>query len=223
MLGAWVETGRPTIVVTIFDGDAPETGEQSGTGEADARASLRRSEDETALAGWQIRRISLGFPDASVRHDDGQPRYPSSLSRRRPPTPADASLVEAVARALTPILAEAGEVITPLGRGTHVDHHITRTAVDASLGRTPERVRYYSEFPYAPPEPRDLVRTEHPADFHAWLRASLLYRSQVSAMFGGPISFGRSLARHANVSAHGHATWSQWHVASVRLGAVDDA
>jgi LmbE family N-acetylglucosaminyl deacetylase len=207
----------------VFDGGAPEAGDKHKTGEADARASLRRAEDETALAGWPVRRISLGFPDASVRHDDGQPRYRSSLSLRRPPKPADAPLVGAVARALAPILAHADEVIAPLGRATHVDHHITRTAVDAALRSTPATVRYYSEFPYAPPEPRDLVRTEHPADFHAWLRASLLYRSQVNAMFGGPISFGRSLARHANVSAHGHATWSQWHVASVRLEAVDDA
>ncbi|WP_030241120.1 PIG-L family deacetylase [Streptomyces sp. NRRL S-350] len=187
MFDAWTAGGDALTVVTVFDGGPA--------------AAVRRAEDAAALAAWPVRSVGLGFPDAAHRGN----RYPGPLSRRRGVHPDDAGTVAAVAAALAPFLPDADVLLLPLAERTHVDHVIARTAAErAAAAGTAADVVYYAEFPYAPPPAAgggDLEVTAHRADFSAWLRGSLVYRSQVTELFGGPLRFGRALARHARTPA----------------------
>ncbi|MFE5121595.1 PIG-L family deacetylase [Streptomyces sp. NPDC056669] len=185
MFGAWAAGADALTVVTVFDGGPA--------------AAVRRAEDAAALAAWPLRAAGLGFPDAMHRED----RYPGPLSRRRAVHPDDAGTAEAVAAALGPYLREADLLLLPLAGRTHVDHVIARVAAERAAAGTGVQAAYYAEFPYRPPPAGGpgMAVTEHRADFSAWLRGALAYRSQVTEMFGGPLRFGRALAGHARTPA----------------------
>ncbi|MCG0287981.1 PIG-L family deacetylase [Streptomyces sp. PSAA01] len=185
MFGAWAAGPGALTVVTVFDGGPA--------------AAVRRAEDAAALAAWPVRAVGLGFPDAAHRGD----RYPGPLSRRRAVHPDDAELAEAVAAALAPYPREGDLLLLPLAGRTHVDHVIARAAAERAAAGTAVQVAYYAEFPYRPPPAGGpgMEITEHRADFSAWLRGALAYRSQVTQMFGGPLRFGRALAGHARTPA----------------------
>lgn len=195
-------------VVTVFDGhESALDASTDGTGPA-----ARRAEDEAALAELSARLVSFGLPEARLRLDAGVPRYRSTLAVRRLPHQRDHRIPDEVASLLRPYAEAADEVLAPLGVATHVDHALTRLAVD--LMAMPDRIRYYPEFPYPPVEPAGLTRTWLTVRFSPWLRAALRYRSQVDAMFGGPLSFARALSRRAQLTTSGTARWAQWEVAS---------
>jgi hypothetical protein len=143
----------------------------------------------------------MGFPEAAHRGN----RYPGPMSRRRDVLhPDDAETVMDVAIELAPYLREADVLLLPLARRTHVDHVIARSAAEQAVSGTPVDIAYYAEFPYAPPpsaDPDGVQVTAHRADFSSWLRGSLAYQSQVTEMFGGPLRFGRALARHTRTPA----------------------
>jgi LmbE family N-acetylglucosaminyl deacetylase len=181
MLDAWTSGRHVLTVVTVFDG-GPAVLE-------------RRAEDVAALGAWPIRRVGLGFPEAAHREN----RYPGPLSRRRTVHPDDRATTDQVAAALVPQLRAADLVLLPLAGRTHVDHTIARSAAERGLVGSPAQIAYYPEFPYRSQQLGEhrMVVTEHRADFAAWLRAALVYRSQVTEMFGGPLRFGRALAEHA--------------------------
>lgn len=187
MFGAWTAGADTLVVVTVFDGGPA--------------AAVRRLEDTAALAGWPVRPISLGFPEAAHRGN----RYPGPLSRRRAVLhPDDAETVSIVAAELAPRLREADVLLLPLAERTHVDHVIARSAAERAAAGTEVDIAYYAEFPYAPPlpgEPDGVQVTAHRADFSSWLSGSLVYQSQVMEMFGGPLRFGRALARHTRTPA----------------------
>ncbi|MEU8588298.1 PIG-L family deacetylase [Streptomyces sp. NPDC048664] len=185
MFGTWTTGGDTLVVVTVFD-DGPQ-------------AAVRRAEDAAALAAWPLSAVGLGFPEAVHRGS----LYPGPLARRRAVHPDDAGTAEAVADALAPRLRDADLLLLPLAERTHVDHALARSAAERAAAGGAARIAYYAEFPYGPPRaalPR-LAVTEHRADFSAWLRGSLAYRSQVNGMFGGPLGFTRTLARHTRTPA----------------------
>lgn len=190
-IAEWARCGDATTVVNVFDGDP-----------------ARRAEDSAAFDGWPVARSGLGLADAVGRRADGAPLYRSPLALRRRPHPADAWLAEVLIAALRPIVAGADHVYAPIGHGAHVDHVLVRLAADAVVG--PGRLCLYAEFPYRVAPPRELVRVDATVDFTPWLGGGLAYRSQVAAMFGGPLAFARTLARHARLRPDGTSRWPHW-------------
>lgn len=196
----WCAPGQRLVVVTVF----------SAARSAPGRAALRRHEDAASLAGRPVELLDLGLTDAAERTGaDGRPRYRGPLALRRRPHPEDEPLVAEVARMLAPVVARAGHVLAPLADGTHVDHEITRRAVQRL--RPSSGVSYYQEFPYAAPgggAAHGLRPVTRPADFDRWLSAALVHASQVRALFGGPSRFARALHRYAH--AGGRCGWREW-------------
>ncbi|MEU6021901.1 PIG-L family deacetylase [Micromonospora sp. NPDC047134] len=213
VMGEWAAADQSLTVVTVFDGDpsAPGPAARGAT-----EPALRRREDAAALARWPLTRISLGLPEALFRHDpDGRALYPGPLAVRRRVHPADESLTVRVAQALRPLLMRCDEVLLPLAAASHVDHVIAREAAEFALGDlAPPAVRYYAEFPYPTRLPQGLTAHRQPADFDAWLRAALVYRSQVEGMFGSAPRLARALFRHAYEA--GTPVWRSWTPSAAR-------
>jgi LmbE family N-acetylglucosaminyl deacetylase len=196
VLGDWTGQGDRTTVVTVFDGDPPP----DNAGPAATEPAVRRREDSAALAYWPVSRLGLGLPDAVFRRDPaGRPLYAGPLAMRRGVHPADEPLAARVTANLRPLLDDCDEVLLPLAAPSHVDHTIVREAAERALGSLARRrVRYYAEFPYSARAPAGLTAHRQPADFRAWLRVALVYRSQVTAIFGSPHRLARALFRHAH-------------------------
>jgi LmbE family N-acetylglucosaminyl deacetylase len=127
--------------------------------DAEVLFERRRAEDRAVLAGIGVAAVHLGLRDAMFRRvgeaaagppGPGQrPLYPTfhfDVARGRIAT-ADAGLAaEAEARIRKAArVSQAQLVFAPLGVGRHVDHLITRQAVQA----LESQIVYYSDFPYS--------------------------------------------------------------------------
>lgn len=179
--GALMRTLAPRSeihVVTVFTEitDGPHTRaarsflRQCGHGDAidgSALFAARRDEDRAVLGSLGVGHEHLGVPDALFRRR-AVPQALGRLARVLPeldhryPTfrfdialgrvsRGDRALGTDLAARLEARLAGADLVFAPLGVGRHVDHLLTRT-----LGAGhPDRVVYYSDFPYDQAHPRD--------------------------------------------------------------------
>jgi hypothetical protein len=176
---------------------------QCGHADATALFAARRDEDRAVLDGMGVTHEHLGVADALFRRRD-VPAPVSRLGRLLPeldhryPTfrfdialgrvsRGDRALSAELAARLEGALDGADLVFAPLGVGRHVDHLLTRAL---GAGR-PDRVVYYSDFPYdqvhAPDE--TYVRRH---GLRAWRheegvveKADLIrgYRTQADALF----------------------------------------
>jgi LmbE family N-acetylglucosaminyl deacetylase len=147
------QAGDATAIWTICAGDPPE-GPLSpfaeelharwGTGREAAR--LRRLEDQASCAylGAVARHFSI--PDCIYRRaiSDGAPLYTSNQAIMGPLNPDEADLLRVLAAELADALPVEARLVCPLAIGGHVDHRLTRLAVE-STGR---RVWYYVDYPY---------------------------------------------------------------------------
>lgn len=205
-LARWVSRGAPVTVVTVFDG--PSTPGPSPPGAPDgwrrvAHPAVRRREDRAALGELGVGHISLGFTDAALRTTDGRHRYRSAPRVFAAPHPDDGDLPRAIRDALRPLCPPGARVYGPLAAGRHVDHVVSRAAVEqlAAPGTT-----WYEDFPY-PLRGRDhdglAVRRSPLTDTEVerWLAAALHYTSQAEALFGGADGLRRALL--ARVRTHG--------------------
>lgn len=133
---------------------------QCGHPDAEELFAARRAEDRAVLDGLGVAHDHLGLPDALFRRRDAPApvtalgrwlpelnhRYPTfryDIARGRV-SRGDRGLVADVARRLGPRLADVDLVFCPLGVGRHVDHLLTRAVGE----HRPDRVVYYSDFPY---------------------------------------------------------------------------
>jgi LmbE family N-acetylglucosaminyl deacetylase len=220
--GALIQALAPrseVTVATVFTaaGPAPHTFaarsflRQCSASDANALFAARRAEDRTVLNGLGVECVHLGMTDALFRPREwGTPiirrlvarlpelthRYPTyrfDIARGRV-SRGDDPLIERLAGEVANLCDRTGArlLFAPVGVGRHVDHLITRAAGE----RFPDRVVYYSDFPYdgfSGPDPRFIAR--HRLRPWRWDRgiadkAGLIqgYRSQVEALFpGGPI------------------------------------
>ena len=204
----------PVTVVSVFTAAAPPARwgiaarrqlRTFGMMDAETHFAERRAEDiavlEEAGAAW----IHLGYRDALFRRIRENHAGPPGSGRAAYPTfrfhagrgrlaPSDTGLAAEVGAKLGKLIAatQARAVFGPLGVGRHVDHLITRRAVEGL------RPVYFSDFPYsqtAAPDP-GFVRRARLAP-HEWTRGRADnvkriagYRTQAPGMFphGVPIS-----------------------------------
>ncbi len=155
----------------------------------------RRAEDEEALRTLGAAATHLPFPDAIYRAGpDGAPLYPSREAIFGPLHPAEAGLVDELARALAVLnLPSPVCIYVPLGVGGHVDHVLTRRAAER-WRPAHSNLWYYEEYPYA--ESPDHITAAlgagtwqaqliplAPAYVEAKIAAIGCYTSQISSLF----------------------------------------
>jgi LmbE family N-acetylglucosaminyl deacetylase len=217
-----VKKGVPVEMWTVCAG-YPESGTLSelaarihtkwGTGDVFETVELRRAEDRAAAAevGATVRHFSI--PDCIYRTDaSGAFLYTDDVFD--PPHPADAGLPERIAAELAPALADGDLVTCPLTIGHHVDHVLTRAAVE----RLRRPVSYYADIPYLmrfpdelPLAAQGLSDTIHPISARgvaAWQRGVAAYASQMRMLFGTEREMRRQIRAYW-ASDHSARLWSR--------------
>jgi LmbE family N-acetylglucosaminyl deacetylase len=151
----------------------------------------RRAEDKSACrelgAVWR----HFSIPDCIYRrspHDDF-PLYASEDEVFGPIHPDEAGLVEHLGEQLLQIVPQEARIVCPLTIGGHVDHRLTRSAVEG-LG---VELWYYADYPYVHMAGANLaarttgMRVEHfdiiEADLESWTQAAASYASQISSFW----------------------------------------
>lgn len=230
--GGWIyqlaQDGECPIVITIFGGDRPSDAPLSDFARslherwqlgADAPAR-RRDEDRAACDRLGCYLIHLPFADAVYRVDGlGQPLYETEEAIFG--AICEGSIVDRVAEALRPRVSNARLVI-PLTAGLHVDHVITRLAVEQL---TVESI-YYEDYPYAEQPERmthvwgsaagaadewvsETIGLSEDA-LHARIEAFLLYRSQISTFYRDDEEVAQCMRAYAERVGQGRAAERYW-------------
>jgi LmbE family N-acetylglucosaminyl deacetylase len=163
-----------------------------GTGES--AMAIRKEEDRRACSLMGARVLHLPILDAIYRtNDEGEHYYASDEAIFGEIHPEEVDLIGEIAQLLAAECANASEIYAPAGYGGHVDHRLTRKAVDR-LGRD---YWLYRDFPYAarggklPPDlrtPEVAERLVHlnQDEMAQWAEAVLEYRSQLSTFWSDP-------------------------------------
>jgi LmbE family N-acetylglucosaminyl deacetylase len=157
----------PVTVLSVFTSAAPPARwgiaarqqlRALGGTDAEAHYAERRAEDIAVLEEVGAAWVHLGYRDALFRRVGDPPMGPPGGGRAAYPTfrfhagrgrmaPGDAALPAHIGARVAGVMEAigAGTVFAPLGVGRHVDHLITRRAVEG-LGIPPV---YFSDFPYS--------------------------------------------------------------------------
>ncbi len=193
--------GDQPSVWTICAGDEPDEPVSAFTESLHARwqtgsqaVAHRRKEDLAACAKLLASYLHFSIPDCIYRRSplDGSYLYASNEALFGPLDPAESHLVHQVRHDLEAALDPGLEpgLVCPMALGGHVDHRLTRAAVEC-LGKP---LWYYADYPYAlknRPEFERLrragwevvtVRVSSPA-LRAWQASIAEYASQISTFW----------------------------------------
>lgn len=173
--------------------------------------SLRRAEDNAAArrVGANIRHFDL--PDAIYRRaPEGDLLYTQEIFT--PIHERDTLTITQAAQLLQKHLTQYDTIVCPLAIGSHVDHLLTRAAVEM-LQRP---LWYYADVPYVfrhPKAAHQLTRTMSPKPFFlsapgidAWLEGIAAYPSQISSLFTDEADMRQTLRQYAQ-SGQGATLW----------------
>ncbi len=202
--------GIPVEIWTICAGDAPPgplsamaqaIHDEWGTGTPEETVALRREEDAAAAAIVGAEICHFEIPDCIYRRSpEGNLLYVDDLFL--PLDPLDVDLTAEIAAALAEEIFPDDVIVCPLTIGGHVDHLLTRAAVE--LLQRP--VRYYADMPYLLKHPeslepavRGLADTSYPVSekgLAAWLDGIAAYKSQIGVLFETEEKMRESLRAH---------------------------
>jgi LmbE family N-acetylglucosaminyl deacetylase len=204
--------GDEVVVITVCAGDSKEFPRSTFAVELEERwetgplaVDIRREEDKRACAILGAGIIHLPVPDAIYRtSSEGDPYYASEESIIGKLHPSETELVDELALMLERACSQFSIIYAPIGYGGHVDHRLTRKAVD-QLGKG---IWYYQDFPYAIrggiiPKELDLPDGEkilthlNKVEISLWSEAVKEYRSQLSTFWSHP-----DMARDELEAAH---------------------
>lgn len=195
----WEQThsGIPVEIWTVMAGDPPVGAESAlaqqmhadwQTKTAQETVAIRRSEDQNAArrVGAAIRHLPI--PDAIYRRSKtGTLHYPDGIFV--PPNPRENDFVNEITRLVAEKLTQYDTIVCPLAIGGHVDHIITRKAVE-SLGRP---LWYYADVPYVLWDSDALAPTTEgmagksffvsPQGLAGWQDSIEAHASQVTSLF----------------------------------------
>ncbi|MCC6619599.1 MAG: PIG-L family deacetylase [Chloroflexi bacterium] len=165
----------------------------------------RRDEDRRALALLGATPIWLDVPDCIYRGD----RYTTEATLFGPVAPDEAALIAGIAAVVDALWRATARatIVAPLGIGRHVDHQLTRAAVErlVAAGR---RVCWYEDFPYvARPGGETQQRALTATMAATWIaigeyldrkiEAIATYASQVPTLFGSTEGMTSAVRRFA--------------------------
>jgi LmbE family N-acetylglucosaminyl deacetylase len=193
--------GDEVIVLTICGGApqgeyfslfAKEFHDRWGTGEA--AVDLRKEEDKRACALLGAQVVHLPIQDAIYRMSEkGEPYYASEDAIFGEIQPAEDDLIDNIASMLEEECRRASIIYAPVGFGCHVDHRLTRKAVD----QVKRSFWLYRDFPYAIrggsvpsdliiPEGEELLIQLDQDQISRWAKAVMEYQSQLSTFWSDP-------------------------------------
>lgn len=221
MLG---EEGKPVLIVTVMAGDSPRQAQSKYIQELHDRWQLqdevvarRRAEDIKACRILGADYLHWDIPDCIYRMHDitNDPLYVSDEDIFGAVDPSEAELVNALSKQMQSLPAH-DHLIVPLGVGNHVDHQITRQAVEKSAS---SRLIYYEEYPYAD-EPQALLSATQAEEgfwqattiplsegaLAAKIKAIAAYESQLSTFFRDRADMGNAVRRFTK-SVGGERIW----------------
>lgn len=189
--------GHEVRILTVFGGrERPPFSEVASSmhreWELQDVVVARRCEDEMACAVLDATSGSCDLPDSIYRMDDsGRHLYRTFPALIGAVDKADRELPKRIAERLDPIVPAADVVVySPAAVGNHVDHVLTRRAVEMLRpGHMP--IIYYREFFYEQfgdtpllPGSRILKVTLEPREVELKITAFAAYRSQIKSLFG---------------------------------------
>lgn len=190
-------SGIPVEIWTINAGNPPQGAVSDlitrvhavwRTGSPQETVALRRLEDENAAAKVGAKTRHFNNVDAIYRRTStGTLMYTQDVFD--PIYPREAGIVEETALQIARELNETDIIVSPLALGGHVDHVITRRAVD-TLGPP---IWYYADIPYLFDHEKELqpaVEGLKPKTFAvsekgltAWQDGIAAYESQITSLF----------------------------------------
>lgn len=149
---------------------------------------LRRAEDQNAARRLGAAARHFPIPDCIYRRDAQENwLYPQEIFT--PLRPAENTLLEQIAALLEKNLTNYDTLVCPLALGGHVDHLLTRAAVE----RLKRPLWYYADIPYLLRNPQEINQASlglspntffiSPAGLSAWQDAIAAYPSQISSLF----------------------------------------
>ncbi len=220
----WEQThsGVPVEIWTVMAGDPPPGTESAlskkmhadwQTRNAPETVAIRRGEDQNAARRIGASIYHLPFPDAIYRRSEtGTLFYQEGIFVR--PHPRENSLVEAIARLVAAKLTQYDTVVCPLTLGVHVDHIITRQAIE-SLARP---LWYYADVPYALRNPNELAPATvemtgknffiSAQGLSAWQESIAAHASQITSLFADVPDMRQKIKAYAQ-SGNGLMLWEQ--------------
>ncbi len=220
----WEQThsGLPVEIWTIMAGDPP-LGDESAlaqqmhadwqTSSAQETVLLRRIEDQNAArrVGASIRHFP--FPDAIYRRSQtGTLYYPDGIFVA--PNPREQNLVLEITRQLAEKLTQYDTIVCPLTIGRHVDHILTRKAMEM-LGKP---LWYYSDVPYILNHPEELSPLTadmaaknffiSPQGLISWQESIAAHASQITSLFTDAQDMRQKIKEYAQ-SREGIILWER--------------
>ncbi len=207
-------SGISVEIWTICAGDPPgpdsefadRLHRQWGTGSGMDTVTFRRTEDRNAArrVGATTRHFSI--PDAIYRRSQtGDPFYPVDIFD--PIHPEDTGVIDQVVELLESQINNYDTLVCPLAVGGHVDHVITRAAVE-KLGRS---LWYYADIPYFLRYPEQLqgaTKKMAPKTFFvssrgltAWQGGIAAYASQLSSLFDDEFDMRHKIRDYLRVNS----------------------
>jgi LmbE family N-acetylglucosaminyl deacetylase len=148
------EEGRSVLIVTVMAGDQPRQDGSIFVQELHDRWQLqndvvarRRAEDIRACRILGADYLYWDIPDCiyRVQEPTSEPLYPAVQDIFAAIHPSEAGLINTLSKQLQN-LPSHDHLVVPLGAGNHVDHQITRQAVEKSGSKN---LIYYEDYPYA--------------------------------------------------------------------------
>ncbi len=220
----WEQThgGLPVEIWTVMAGDPPVGAESVlaqqmhadwQTRNAQETVAIRRSEDQNAArrVGAGIRH--LPFPDAIYRRSKtGTLYYPQGIFV--PPHSRENDLFDEITRLVADRLTQYDTIVCPLAIGGHVDHIITRKAVEA-LGKP---LWYYADVPYVFRNPQELPSATagmtgktffiSPQGLAGWQESIAAHASQVTSLFVNLADMRQKIKEYAQ-TRNGLVLWER--------------
>ncbi len=224
-------SGDEVLIATVCTADAPPGAVLSPSAQHEHRQwklgdqpyEMRCIEDDAVAGLLGASYVHMGLLDAIYRYDEyGQPLYSGKdfmgghvhLSDWGNQFPALVSLLDDLVVTFTPF-----RVYGPLAAGGHVDHIITRRAIEQLC--SPDQIIYYEDYPYAQKNPAAIVQALGDADNWRSSRIELTddeveirieaiarYESQLAAVFGSAEDMP-GLVREYVGSTGGERYWEQ--------------
>ncbi|MCS6774759.1 MAG: PIG-L family deacetylase [Anaerolineae bacterium] len=208
------QRGIPVTIATVCTADPPvdelseaALREHKHWGLGDQPYRVRRIEDQQACARLGAQPVHLGLLDAIYRRaPNGAPLYSDTVIGVSVHPEDWQTQLSAIGAALVPLLHRHASVYCPLAIGGHVDHILTRAAVESALPQE-ARLIYYEDFPYVVHLPAldESTLVEGLLPFTVWLderatqarlEAIACYSSQLAAVFGDPSSAEAQVRRY---------------------------
>jgi LmbE family N-acetylglucosaminyl deacetylase len=203
-----VQSGQLAQVWTICAGDPPPgpvspfaQSLQDRWGVGKSSGEERRQEDRLSCSLLGANPLHFPIPDCIYRRelDSGEFLYPSEESLFGPLHPAEGNLVARLANLLTEVISTSASenvhLVCPLTIGGHVDHSLTRTAVERfEPNKLSGRIWYYADFPYVLDDSALLIQLANdkweshvfpitPPGLQAWQYSVAAHASQISTFW----------------------------------------